>query len=57
MPKMDYIVNIENHPFGDLFEENMNYDDFWDMFAEWYSQGKTTANLIGIRTQESLNRY
>jgi predicted phosphoadenosine phosphosulfate sulfurtransferase len=57
MPKMDYIVNIDNHPFGDLFEENMNYDDFWDMFAEWYSQGKRTANLIGIRTQESLNRY
>lgn len=57
MPDMDYIVNIENHPFGELFEENMNYDDFWDMFAEWYSQGKRTANLIGIRTQESLNRY
>lgn len=57
MPNMDYVVNIENHPFGEAFEENMNYDDFWDMFAEWYSQGKTTANLIGIRTQESLNRY
>lgn len=57
MPDMDYVVNIENHPFGDLFEENMNYDEFWDMFAEWYSQGKKTANLIGIRTQESLNRF
>lgn len=57
MPEMDYIVNLENHPFGDNFVENMHYDDFWDMFAEWYSQGKTTANLIGIRTQESLNRY
>jgi predicted phosphoadenosine phosphosulfate sulfurtransferase len=57
MPDMDYVVNINNHPFGDLFEENMNYDEFWDMFAEWYSQGKTTANLIGIRTQESLNRF
>lgn len=57
MPDMDYVVNFENHPFGDLFVENMHYDDFWDMFAEWYSQGKTTANLIGIRTQESLNRY
>ena len=35
MPKNDYIVNIENHPFGNRFVENMNYDDFWDMFAEW----------------------
>ena len=57
MPNMDYVVNINNHKFGDLFEENMNYDEFWDMFAEWYSQGKRTANLIGIRTQESLNRF
>ena len=57
MPGMDYVVNINNHPFGEMFEENMQYDHFWDMFAEWYSQGKTTANLIGIRTQESLNRF
>jgi len=57
MPKQDYIVNIDNHKFGDLFIENMNYDEFWDMFSDWYSQGKSCANLIGIRTQESLNRY
>lgn len=52
-----YVVNISNHPFGDLFKEDMGYDEFWDMFAEWYSQGKSCANMIGIRTQESLNRF
>ena len=52
-----YIVNMSNHPFGDLFHEDMHYDHFWDMFAEWYSQGKSCANMIGIRTQESLNRF
>lgn len=57
MPDMDYVVNINNHPFGDKFIENMDYASFWDMFAEWYSQGKRTANLIGIRTVESLNRF
>lgn len=57
MPDQDYIVNMSNHPFGDKFIENMNYDEFWDMFAEWFSQGKPTANLIGIRTDESLNRF
>ena len=57
MPDMDYIVNIDNHPFGDAFKENMEYSEFWDMFAEWYSQGKKTANLIGIRADESLNRF
>lgn len=57
MPEQNYIVNISNHQFGDLFIENMQYDHFWDMFAEWYSQEKTCANLIGIRTSESLNRF
>lgn len=56
MPAEDYIVNIDNHKF-DFFEEDMSYEDFWDGFAEWYSQGKSTANLIGIRTAESLNRF
>ena len=56
MPTDDYVVNIHNHPF-DFFIEDMPYDAFWDGFAEWYSQGKTCANLIGIRTSESLNRY
>jgi len=56
MPTEDYIVNFENHPF-DFFEEDMPYDIFWDKFSEWYSQGKTCANMIGIRADESLNRY
>lgn len=56
-PDHDYVVTMDNHPFGHLFVENMPYNEFWDMFAEWYSQGKTCANLIGIRTSESLNRY
>ena len=56
MPDEEYIVNIDNCPFP-FFREGMNYDQFWDEFGEWYSQGKRTACLIGIRTVESLNRY
>lgn len=56
MPEDDYIVNLNNHKF-DFFIENMSYDVFWDGFAEWYSNGESCANLIGIRTDESLNRY
>ena len=55
-PDDDYVVTFENHEFP-FFVEDMPYDLFWDGFAEWYSQGKTCANLIGIRTAESLNRY
>ena len=56
MPDEDYIVNMGNHKF-DFFHENMMYDEFWDKFGDWYGQGKKTACLIGIRTEESLNRW
>ena len=56
MPDEDYIVNIDNHKF-DFYEENMHDKDFYEEFSKWYSNGKSCANLIGIRTDESLNRY
>jgi len=56
MPKQEYTVNIKNHKFP-FFREDMNYDEFWDNFGEWYAQGEKCACLIGIRTVESLNRF
>lgn len=56
MPKDDYVVNMKNKPF-DFFRENMLDKEFYDLFGDWYSQGKTCACLIGIRTDESLNRW
>jgi predicted phosphoadenosine phosphosulfate sulfurtransferase len=56
MPKESYVVNIKNHKF-DFFIENMPYNEFWDKFGDWYGAGEKTACLIGIRTDESLNRY
>ena len=56
MPKDDYIVNFDNHNFP-FFKENMTYDEFWDDFGDWYSNGELCACLIGIRSDESLNRF
>lgn len=56
MPDAPYVVNLQNHNFP-FFYENMGYQEFWDEFGAWYSQGKLTASLIGIRTVESLNRF
>lgn len=56
-PTDDYVVTIENHPFGDAYVEDMWYDKFWHMFGKWYAQGEDCACMIGIRTQESLRRY
>lgn len=56
MPKESYIVNTKNNPF-EFFKEDMSYDEFWDEFGDWYSQGESCACLIGIRADESLNRF
>lgn len=56
MPQDEYIVNMSNHKF-DFFREGMMYDEFWDKFGNWYGAGKKTACMIGIRADESLNRF
>ena len=48
------IHDSEHFPF---FEYGMEFEDFVPLFGEWYSQGKTTACMVGIRTDESLNRF
>lgn len=40
------------------FREAMEFEELVDEFGHWYSEGKyTTACLVGIRADESLNRY
>lgn len=40
-----------------FFRRRMEFEDFVPKFAEWYSQGRPTACFVGIRTDESLNRW
>ena len=52
-------ISEENHPF-DFFEPGMSDYEFHEKFGQWYHQksnGQRTCALIGIRTQESLNRW
>jgi predicted phosphoadenosine phosphosulfate sulfurtransferase len=48
---------ISDPKFFDFFQPKMEFEEFIELFAVWYSQGKTTAAFIGIRTDESLNRF
>ena len=48
---------IMDHEYFDFFIKGMEFEDFVPKFGEWYSQGKPTACLVGIRTDESLNRW
>lgn len=48
------IKDVDYFPF---FEYGMEFEEFVPKFADWFSQGKKTACLVGIRSDESLNRY
>lgn len=56
----DYPKNIKvikDINYFDFFKPNMEFEEFIVLFAEWYSNGKTTGAFIGIRADESLNRF
>lgn len=53
LPK-DCISDVNYFPF---FEDGMEFEEFDVLFAKWYAQGKSCAVHIGIRSDESLNRY
>lgn len=56
MPKNEWVVNEENNPF-DFYKKNMPFEEFIKYYGNWYGKGGKTACLIGIRTDESLNRF
>lgn len=48
---------ISDESFFDFFERGMEFEEFVPLFGEWYSGGKETACMVGIRADESLNRF
>lgn len=40
-----------------FFRRGMEFEEFTPAFGHWYSQGRPTASFVGIRTDESLNRW
>ena len=48
------ISDVNYFPF---FKDGMEFEEFVPLFGEWYSQGQPCACMVGIRSDESLNRY
>lgn len=48
---------IEEYELFDFFYKGMADFEFYPKFAEWLANGESLANIIGIRSQESLNRW
>ena len=54
-PENPHVVTDEN--FFPFFKHGMEFEEFVPEFARWFSQGKKTACCVGIRSDESLNRF
>lgn len=48
---------ITDEGFFPFFRRGMEFEDFIEQFALWYADGKSTACFVGIRSDESLNRF
>lgn len=55
LPTHENVISDENYfPF---FRRGMEFEEFVPEFSKWMSKGKNTACIVGIRTDESLNRF
>lgn len=50
-------IAITNYSFFPFYKYGMEFEEFVPEFGKWYSKGERTACLIGIRADESYNRY
>lgn len=48
------VTDPATYPF---FRRGMEFEEFTPAFGEWYAQGQMCACLVGIRADESLNRF
>jgi len=60
--KTDWIREPEDIAITDLnyfpfFRDGMEFEEFVPEFGEWYADGEKTCCCVGIRSDESLNRY
>jgi predicted phosphoadenosine phosphosulfate sulfurtransferase len=48
---------ITDPSFFPFFQPWMEFEEFMVLFGEWYGNGTPTAGFVGIRADESLNRF
>jgi|APSaa5957512493_1039668.scaffolds.fasta_scaffold14654_1 predicted phosphoadenosine phosphosulfate sulfurtransferase len=58
MPPESYVINIDNHEF-DFWRDRMEFEEFAPLLSRYFNDklGGTLINLVGIRSDESLNRF
>ena len=54
MPDFPVIKEQDYFPF---YRYRMEFEEFVPEFNKWYADGKKSASVVGIRSNESLNRF
>lgn len=50
-------VAITDESYFDFFYKGMEFEEFVPLFGEWFAKGEKCACFVGIRADESLNRF
>lgn len=48
---------VSDPSFFDFFVPKMEFEEFMVLFGSWFGNGKPCAGFVGIRADESLNRF
>jgi len=48
------VTDLAHYPF---FQPGMEFEEFVVLFGEWYADGHLTGGFVGIRADESINRF
>ena len=56
LPDFPGVITAKNNLFP-FFRKNMEFEEFIVDFGKWYAGDEKTACLVGIRSDESLNRF
>ena len=49
--------SINDKSYFPFYFDNITFEEFVPLFGEWYANGEPCACFVGIRAQESLNRF
>ena len=55
IPNRAGVISDSNH--FDFFQDGMEFEEFMVLFGIWYGKGEPCAGFVGIRSDESLNRF
>jgi predicted phosphoadenosine phosphosulfate sulfurtransferase len=50
-------TSITEKSFFPFYFDNITFEEFVPLFGQWYANGEPTACFVGLRAQESLNRF